>query len=61
MDKADYITTSDISEFMRNLGFQWSNDAQVYYCDQFVSRVNSWHTMDRATAEHLYIKLREGK
>ncbi len=26
-----YPTTSDISAFMRELGYLWSNEAQVYY------------------------------
>lgn len=28
---SSYPTTSDISQFMRDFGFEWSNDAQVYY------------------------------
>lgn len=32
MDEANYApTTSDISEFMRELGYSWSNEAQIYY------------------------------
>ena len=26
-----YPTTSDISSLMRELGYKWSNEAQVYY------------------------------
>ena len=26
-----YPTTSDISQLMKQIGYQWSNDAQIYY------------------------------
>lgn len=55
METATGITTNDISEFMSSLGFKWSNEAQVYYCDQFTSKVNEWHTINGETAKHLYI------
>jgi hypothetical protein len=47
---ATYPTTSDISMFMRSLGFKWSNDAQIYYHDN----MNRYEHLSRNTAERLY-------
>lgn len=60
LDK-DTATTStqnpqpcDLSAFMRTLGFEWSNQAQVFFCELFTSKVGKWHIVDHNTAEHLY-------
>lgn len=45
-----FPTTSDISAFMRELGYEWSNQAQVYF---------NWDydNLKRRQAEKLYKKL----
>jgi hypothetical protein len=45
-----YPTTSDISMLMRDLGFKWSNDAQIYYHDD----MNRYEHLSRKTADRLY-------
>jgi len=45
-----YPTTSDISMFMQELGFKWSNDAQIYYHDNSLG----YEHMSGRTAERLY-------
>jgi len=47
---ATYPTTSDISMFMRELGFEWSNNAQIYYHDN----MNRYEHLSNKTAERLY-------
>lgn len=47
---SNYPTTSDISMFMRELGFEWSNQAQLY----FHSNSLKYEYLSRATAERLY-------
>lgn len=42
-----YPTTSDISMFMRELGYQWSNEAQVFYDWDF-------QHISRKSADRLY-------
>lgn len=47
---SSYPTTSDISVFMQELGYKWSNDAQIYY-----NQNGAMYThMTRLTAERLY-------
>jgi len=43
-------TTSDVSMFMRELGFKWSNDAQIYYHDNMLG----YEHLSRKTADRLY-------
>jgi hypothetical protein len=44
---SSYPTTSDISSFMRELGYLWSNEAQTYY--------NGYYQhISRKSAEGLY-------
>ena len=43
-------TTSDISSFMRELGYVWSNEVQTYYDYNF-------QTISRKSAERLYTRL----
>lgn len=45
-----YPTTSDISEFMQEIGFVWSNQAQTYYANRSLS----YEYISRRTAERLY-------
>lgn len=45
-------TTSNISMFMKNLGYKWSNEAQIYYND-----IDYVDNISRKLAEKLYIKL----
>lgn len=47
---SSYPTTSDISCFMGELGFKWSNDAQVYYHESMIK----YEHLTRQTAERLY-------
>jgi hypothetical protein len=47
---SSYPTTSDISSFMRELGYQWSNEAQTYYDYNF-------QHISRKSAERIYKKL----
>ena len=42
-----YPTTSDISMFMNELGYKWSNEAQTYYDYNF-------EHISRKSAERLY-------
>ena len=37
---ATYPTTSDIGSFMRELGYEWSNEAQIYYCKYDYSHIS---------------------
>lgn len=54
---ATHPTTSDIGLFMRDLCYEWSNEAQVYYynipckCKPLHRNVQ---TINRVTAEHMY-------
>lgn len=48
-----YPTTSDISMFMKELGFYWSNDAQIYYH----ANSSGYEHITRNTAERLYLYL----
>lgn len=43
-------TISDISMFMREIGFKWSNDTQIYYHDN----INGYEHLSKQTAERLY-------
>jgi len=43
-----YPTTSDISAFMKDIGFVWSNEAQTYYENI------RYDYISRRTAEKLY-------
>lgn len=57
---SSYPTTSDISQFMRQLGYMWSNQAQTYYHSipcKCLPRHSTPQTIDRTTAEHLYKQL----
>ena len=47
---SSYPTTSDISMFMRELGFKWSNDAQIYYYDSSLG----YEHISNKTANRLY-------
>jgi hypothetical protein len=47
---SSYPTTSDISMFMQELGYKWSNDAQIYY-NQNGARYTH---MSRDGADRLY-------
>ena len=57
---SSYPTTSDISMFMRDLKYEWSNQAQVYFYNipcKCLPRHNTIQTIDRVTAEHIYKSL----
>jgi hypothetical protein len=48
MDRpSSYPTTSDISAFMQELGYLWSNEAQTYYDFNF-------EHISRKSAERMY-------
>lgn len=47
---ATFPTTSDISMFMKHLGFKWSNEAQIYYWDN----MTGYGYINRKTAKRLY-------
>jgi hypothetical protein len=47
---SSYPTTSDISAFMRELGYQWSNEAQIYYD-------YNYNLVSRKSAERIYGRL----
>jgi hypothetical protein len=52
-----FPTTSDISKFMRDLGYYWSNQAQVYYHDipcKCLPTHRTPQTIDNVTATHMY-------
>ncbi len=44
---SSYPTTSDISQFMKELGYRWSNEAQVYYD-------YNYEHISRKSADRLY-------
>ena len=48
--KADFITTHELSKFMTDMGYEWSNEAQIYYYLDY-GRLPSY---TRKQAEHLY-------
>lgn len=57
---SNYPTTSDISLFMRSIGYDWSNQAQVYFYNfpcKCIPMHNNPQTIDRTTAEHIYKSL----
>jgi len=45
-----YPTTSDISMFMQELGFKWSNDAQIFYHQNSLG----YEHLSDETAKRLY-------
>lgn len=47
-DTAEGLTTSDLSSFMSTKGYEWSNEAQVYYHSSYQLPV-----YDRRQAEKL--------
>lgn len=47
---SSYPTTSDISRFMRDLGFQWSNDGQIYFG-------TNYQHIEKRVAEYMYERL----
>ena len=47
---SSYPTTSDISAFMQELGYQWSNEAQTYYDYDY-------QLISRKSADRLYKKI----
>lgn len=54
---SSYPTTSDVSMFMKDLCYEWSNQAQVYYYNipcKCLPRHNTIQTINRTTAEHMY-------
>ena len=50
---SNYPTTSDISQFMGDLNFKWSNQAQIYFKDNGAK----YEHLSGPVAEHLYLKL----
>jgi len=54
---SSHPTTSDIGMMMRELKYEWSNEAQVYYyaipC-KCLPRHRTIQTIDRVMAEHIY-------
>ena len=52
-----YPTTSDIGLFMKALGYEWSNEAQIYFHNApcgCLPKHRTPQTIDRNTAEHMY-------
>lgn len=47
---SSYPTTSDISQFMRDIGFQWSNEGQIYFG-------SNYQHIERKVAEYMYERL----
>ena len=53
-------TTSDISMFMRDFNYEWSNQAQIYFYNipcKCLPRHDTIQTINRVTAEHMYKSL----
>jgi len=50
---SSHPTTSDISQLMRDFGFKWSNDTQIYYYESSLG----YEYVSLRTAEILYSKI----
>ena len=50
-EPATHPTTSDISMLMKDLGFKWSNEGQIYYHEY------NYEHLESNTAEAIYQKL----
>lgn len=54
---SSYPTTSDISQLMRFLKYEWSNQSQIYFYNipcKCLPTHRTIQTIDRNTAEHIY-------
>lgn len=57
---SSHPTTSDISQFMKSICYEWSNQAQVYFYNipcKCLPHHSTIQVINRITAEHMYKSL----